>query len=421
MVVVNSASELTSELNSATGGETIELAAGVNFGDFETPGSKTYSTQITVQSLNDSNRGVFSKLTVRSGNVKFKNITVDYTFTSGDSITKESILVGSASGSVNDIEFDGLRAIGDTNTGGYPNGKVFWFYDDSDNIIVRNSVCNGFESGLLMQDGSNFQGINNEWYGFGSDIWNFAATDTILIEYDYAHDWVQPNPGAHIDWVQLLHSLVNNHCQDVTVRYCVVDQGAGFYQQVFWVAADGFDISNPIYRHKRITLHDNIFISGHVNGLGLAGVDDVNIHHNGWFVGPPSTRDSVPNINFLDVDTPITFTDNIHPGYVNAPGAGTVSNNFTRDYSDFGGDLTLLKEGIADGYHDIEIKTGTTLHTALAGPRIMKRAGDWGGNGVEPHADYPGGFQASGGSPASIGKRMAGISPLMGNGVPLLG
>ena len=80
MVTVNSVSELTTALNNATGGEVIEIAASALPARtrFTSPSGKTYSSPVTITSLDTNNKAEFEQFTPGSGNLIFDDLRFNY-------------------------------------------------------------------------------------------------------------------------------------------------------------------------------------------------------------------------------------------------------------------------------------------------------------------------------------------------------
>lgn len=430
MVTVNNASELTTQLNAATGGETIELAAGVNFGRFSVPGGRTYTTPVMVRSLDPLNPATFEVLEVYSSNLTFKDFTLDYIYRSGDFAHTAALYVDGN----DNITCDNLRLIGNQTNGGVATGRGADFrgstLSHNTNITFRNSYFEGFPLGLLIQTGSNVLCDTLEFNSMAGDCINPAGVKGITLRNIYGHDWSAPDPNAHVDFIQLLRPTFTGGCTDVLMEYCVCDQGAGLPQQGQWAGGDNKDLSNDFYRHKRVTIINCLLIIGHSNGIAFAGTDDYTVQKTTLLSGPFSLRDTVtggvPLMDFNDV-TNVTFEDTIHMGFVRTPPSGSVvNNNYQVTRADIGGpNIPTPNVGDVDGFNDYQIASGAFENAGrMAGSRTGNRIGGWGGEGVAPHAAYqalPAGYQSSPVSPTARPLLMSNNPILLGGSVIRMG
>jgi len=293
MVTVNNDTELTTELNNATGGEIIELAAGVNIGRYTTPSGKSYSSPVIIQSLNNNNKGSFETLYLDSGNITVKNVNVNYIFRSGDLFFTPAVRTFN----VSDITLEGVRIIGNQVDGG---GAITgWAMDcqglgsPADDITVDDTYIEGFANGIRILVGDNFSSDNCEFNKMGSDLYNPTGVKGFTVTNCYGHDWVTPRPGAHIDCIQFLRHANSGGCEDVLVENVVFEQGNGFFQQGCWAGGDGFDLGNDFNRHKRFTFRNLLAIVGHQNAIGLFGTDTITIDKVTLLPGPASLADPI--------------------------------------------------------------------------------------------------------------------------------
>jgi hypothetical protein len=172
----------------------------------------------------------------------------------------------------------------------------------------------------------------------------------------------------------------------------VVDQADGDRGQMIWAGLNTRDLNNANHIHRDVVIRDNILINGHVNGIGLEGVTNLTIEQNFIHLGVNGggAGEGEPVVNLPNCVN-ITADKNIWPGYSGPSYTGT---NYVLTSANRGTELTVLKDE-TDGYFDIQLESGNTAYTALAGSRMMKRAGGWGGAEITPHASYLGGNSGS--------------------------
>lgn len=405
MVTVNSGAELNTELTNATGGEIIEIAAGVNVGSI-TVNAKNYASEVVVRSLDTNNKGVFTYLRVFNGcnNLTFRDVIFNYTFTSGDS----SLLVNFSSENSNNIKFDQISISGDQDGSGYNTGTGLYLSYGLNNSVTNCDIHN-FNNLLESFNNTNITITGNQFRGQASDALKITSCVTALIRGNHFHSVsTVPFPGAHMDFIQLQRNL--GGCTDVDALNNVFDYGNGHWGQCFWAGGDGYDLSVQANRHQRVTIRDNIFYNGHTNGYGVWGTDDLTLENNSMFEGTPAsmtptqTQDANGNYSHLGVSQAPYPRYNIDSGCTNVIirnciAAGTVgtfdpswttSNNHIITRSSYGGDITVHAKGSTDSYHDYELASGAA-HTGMAGSRMMKRTGGWAGQEIAPPSTYQGG------------------------------
>lgn len=390
MVTVNNASELTTQLNAATGGETIELAAGVNFGRYSTPSGKTYSTPVTIRSLNTNNRGVFGEFWINSGNIILDDILFDYVYQGGDATARPTIYTDGH----DNITVQNCELLGD-NDGSEITGRAIEFRNMTGATITGNKI-DGYNDGNHYLLVNTLVYTGNEVVNCGSDGIQLTTVDGATVSGNVFHNWSAPRASAHVDAIQLLRNF--GGCNNVTIKENVFDMANGYPGQTFHAGADGYDMGNSLYIHTNITYENNLIMMGHINGLSLTGFDNLIIRKI-TMQEAQSTQpiSSVPIMSINPINTNVTIEDNIYPGVnVNWPydAAWTVSNNHILTRTNWGTELLQVAAGDTDGYNDLQINSGSA-HTGLAGSRLGKRTGGWSGQEITPHAAYLGGNQGA--------------------------
>lgn len=387
MVTVNNASELTTQLNAATGGEIIELAAGINFGRYTTPSGKTYSTPVTIRSLDTNNRGIFGQLNLNSGNVILDDILFDYVWQSGDQTWTAAIY----SNGHNNITIQNCEFLGD-NDGSEITGRAIELFYMTGATVTGNKI-DGFNDGNHYFSVNNLVFTGNEIIRCGSDGIQLTTVNGATISGNIFHDWVAPRASAHVDAIQLLRNL--GGCNNINIKENVFDMANGYMGQTFHAGEDGYDMSNSLYIHTNITYENNLIMMGHANGFSLSGMDNLTIRKNTMQEG--QSTQPIHSVPIMSINPSncinVTIEDNIYPGVnVNWPydGAWTVSNNHVLTRTNWGVELLQLAAGNIDGYNDLQINSGAA-HIGLAGSRLGKRTGGWNGQEIITHAAYPGG------------------------------
>jgi hypothetical protein len=193
-----------------------------------------------------------------------------------------------------------------------------------------------------------------------------------------------------------------------TFRYNVMDVGAGNFCQGLFSGDSGQTNTGTgtAVRHTNWTIHDNLIMIDHANDMVFTWVDGLDVYNNATIrIEANNNSGTQSSIDCLDC-TSTTITDNIAGGWTTGTGI-TATGNIAVLISDWPTQFNIIAatnltdSGFNDDYHDFEIKSGGSAHTGNAGPRIMKREGDWGGSGVNPNPNYPGGFGGSNPPPSS--------------------
>ena len=416
MVTVNNGTELNTELTNATGGEIIEIAAGVNVGSI-TVNAKNYASEVIVRSLDTDNKGVFNYFRSQNGcnNLTISDVVFDYTYTSGDA----GLEVSFSCSSCDNMKFDQIEFSGDFDGSGYATGLGFQLFYGN-NIQITNCDLHDWNNVMTAFNPTNLTITGNQFRGQSSDALNITSCVTALIQGNHFHSpQTTPYPSAHMDFIQLLRNV--GGCTDVDIYDNVFDHSNGHWTQTFWMGGDGYDLSVDANRHKRIHIRDNLVYNGHSHGIGAYGIDDLTVDHNTFLEGVSSVANYGPGPSptfRLDQGslTNCVISNNIYPGrmlgFTDWTGI-TDTNNYIVQRTDSG--LTWLANGNPDGYHDAELVSGAA-HTGLAGSRMMKRTGDWGGNEVTPPASYLGGGGGGATPPSTSCFRSPSGKPIMVNG-----
>lgn len=403
MVAINSVAELTTQLNAATGGEILEIAPGALPARtrFVSPSGKTYSSPVTIKSLDTNNKAEFEQFTPGSGNLIFDDIRFNFqhdptlTGVNADVIPAEPCI------DIDNVSDFTIRNCFFTTTGTDPSGEIMGRALDaqiSGNIHITGCTFDTINDGVHLNQADNSSFIGNECVRLGSDGIQITSSDNVDITDNLFHNWQNPRASGHIDAIQILRGF--GGCSNINILRNVFDMGNGYWGQMNWSGADGRDMSDPFYRHTNVVIEDNIYYAGAINCIAITGVDGLTINQNFIQEAQSSTANfSIPLLTVFTGSTGVTITNNIWRGTnSNFPfePSYTVSNNHLLTKSDWGpsGQLIAQAVGDTDGYTDLQINSGPA-HTGLAGSRMMKRTGGWGGAEITPHASYFGGNQGA--------------------------
>ena len=335
IIHVSTAAELANALQIATGGETILLKAGVNFGNsfkIYNPDHQ-YNSTVTIKSEDVNDRATLEGVYIRGGS----NIVID------------SVRIAP------------------------PTGNGLYIYD-SNNITVQNSELDGgLKTGVTGQAnnfGTDIRGTNNITLD-GNDIHNFyvgtvigqGATSGITVKNNFYHD----NLGDNSEYASNISNVLieNNtyHAPDPTNPFKIHQDNIQFWvekdatqdtshviirgnfivdltqthsQSIFlrgdYGQADPVTgVVSNIYRIKDVTVENNVLAVAVNHGISLSGVDDGLIQNNTViYVGPnpPASGQYIPQIFVRENTTDIVVKNNITPALNLPPSlAAMLANN----------------------------------------------------------------------------------------------
>lgn len=392
--------EFTTARNNAVSGDTIELT-GSSYAAFTW--TDTYSSTVTVFPTDPASPPTISGRTHLNGcsNVRFEDIIFDRPYTNGDGNQVNTVEIDNAS----NIYFlrgevkGGIRTSDSANNGRGINAAS-----------TSNLTIDGVKFHLLYKGYTGNAGpLTIKWCEFTdirSDGLTLGGSDDNTVEYCYFHDFqTLAGSGAHPDMCQIQRSS-GVGMDNFIFRYNVMDIGTGNYCQGLFSGDSGQTNTGTgtAVRHTNWQVYHNLIMVDHANDMVFTWIDGLQVYNNATIrVEANNNTGTQSSIDCLDC-TSTTITDNIAGAWSTGSGI-TATGNIQVLIADWATQFNtiaatnLTDSNFNDSYHDFEIKSGGSVHTANIGPWIMKRQGDWGGNGINPHPDYPGGF---GGTPSTL-------------------
>ena len=415
--VVSNNSELVSALAASAAGDVIECTASANLGSLDYNSTDfAGGGGLVIRSQDPANPAFFTHLrfTGNAGNITLMDLLFDYTFVSGHAPEEAEF----STSSVSNITFDYCEFRGD-NQGApyfYQRGLGLQIYYGS-HISVTNCKFDTWYRCIEVFNSHNFTLRKSELTKNSGDALKVTSSNTLVVRDNHFHDNAYPVFGGHdmgsadhIDAIQIQRNL--GGCVGIQIIGNIFDYGRGAWGQGIGIFQDSFDISpGSQYRHSDVTISDNVFYNGHDNGISVTGIDNLTINNNSLFEGttpnttPSEHYDSNGNWKFQGVSqspyprvtvlnsTNVSVTKNISTGMNTFDPAWTDTDNYVITRADYGSDVTVHANGVTHTYHDYELVSGPA-HTGLAGSRMMKRTGGWGGQEIAPHPSYQGGSGA---------------------------
>ncbi|WP_200818620.1 right-handed parallel beta-helix repeat-containing protein, partial [Ruegeria meonggei] len=368
---VTSSAELKQALASATGGETILLAAG-DYGRLDLRDAK-YGSNVTIKSADPNDMASFSQMSlINSSNVTFDTIMFDYTYQPGDYNFQSPFGVnGSYNVTFKDSVFDGdvARGTGTSIDGtGYGTGLNIL---NSANINVTGTEFKEWWKGFIAAKSDGISVTGSDIHTIRSDGLVFDGVDNILVEDNYIHDFGgAAGSGDHRDMIQIQRAY-GSGSDNITIRNNVFDMGNGDYAQTIWMGGDGKNFSDPNVIHHNVLIEGNMIYNGHVNGIAIHAVDGLTISKNTILHVDEKTLTGgveIPAINVLSGKN-VTIEQNITSqiiGY-NGQSGWTVNNNVLLQPGEYDQAFDYFATAQANGYNQYGIKAGSLADTLNAG------------------------------------------------------
>lgn len=260
---VNNASELTTALRSASGGDEIVLGAG-DYGTFDFNGYN-YADYVTVRSADPDDPAVFDQIDiVGSSHLAIEAVHVDNP-SNGSASSKvvnidksfhirfaDSEVNGSVSATTDYNEFQGHYGI-------YTGGDV-------GDIRIENNEIHDVKNGFVALGSDDIEVVGNTFDRLGNDTMKFAGTNGVLIEDNIGPRLNFPSPTAHVDFIQFQGSS-----QNIVIRGNVYLAGNISTTQAIFMA-DG--------SYNNVLIEQNILYTGMLHGITLYSGSNVEIRDN---------------------------------------------------------------------------------------------------------------------------------------------
>ncbi|MGR3762374.1 right-handed parallel beta-helix repeat-containing protein (plasmid) [Roseobacteraceae bacterium NS-SX3] len=407
-ISVSSAAELDQALASATGGETILLAAG-NYGGLTL--RKQFSSEVTIKAADPAAMATLSSLNLNgASNVTFDGIKFDYVYQNGDyHHTRPFQVLNSSDIAIKNALFDGDLD---------PNGVGFGLglnVNGSQNVTIADTEFTKWWKGAFLMNSDGVALTGNEVHTIRADGLVFDNTDNVLVEGNYMHDFgALAGANDHRDMIQFQRAT-GSGSSNIVVRDNVFDMGAGDYTQTIFMGTSGKNASDPNVRNYNVTIENNLIYNGHYHGITLNGLDGVTIRNNSVLHVDDKNLTGgveVPHINIDGSAKNVTIEQNVVAGINGYSGQSdwSVQDNAIVQATKPGAAnhydnvFTYHATAAADGYNQFGVKTGSIVDTLNAGSSLTANYpapySDWvgTGGGTVPTPLPGGGTGGNGGS-----------------------
>ena len=366
---VSTASQLTTALASAKGGDTITLASG-NYGDVTI--SKSFASDVTITSASATSPAVLHSLTLNSSShivldalaINFVPTATTYSFSPAVTINNSSYITFEHSTVVGGNAITGVSQSATTldstgNVLGLPTGQGIQI-GKSTNITVDDVEVSKLFKGIVIAS-SDYVTVEH------SDIHDLRTTaivagggNHITIDSNHLHD-INPwhwGSGDHADFLAMWTNAGQTTAStDIKITNNLMEQGKGTAVLGMWL--QGGDVG-----YTNVQISGNAILNGNFQGITLWDVNGVSIDHNTLLQTSGSDWKSAPGILLSGGSTKVSVHDNTTGSVNDTSGStGALANTI--------GTNTLVQKWLSSdpGYYtnDLILKTEAAYDAIVSG------------------------------------------------------
>jgi Ca2+-binding RTX toxin-like protein len=390
---VTNAAELTQALATATGGETIMLAAG-NYGRLvmidSTRANFDFASNVTIRSEDPGSPAVVTGLDMRgASNITFDGITFDYTFASGDQIYSRPFNISDSQNvTIRNATFDGDVAEGVSAVDDGYGYAIGLSIRGSEDVTVEDSEFFDFHRGMTVIESSGVTVRGNDVHSMRSDGMNFVEVTGVVIEDNHIHDFRGSLASSdHRDFIQFWTNGTDSPSTDIVIRGNILDIGEGDFTQSIFMRNEEVDWgAGPEMFYRNILIENNIIVNGHLHGITVGQTDGLVIRNNSVLHDDGSRPDGadggveIPRIAVSTTSTGVVITQNLTStieGFTGQAGWSVTDNGFVQD-----------QDPNAPGYYgDVFIASSMQQHAFILLPGSAFDVADIGAPGSQPEND----------------------------------
>jgi PKD repeat protein len=323
---VSTAKELADALAKCRGGETVELAAGVNFGALKMgpwePLKGHFASTVTIRSADPENPATFGYMNLRDArNIAIEDVTFDYTFRPEHVIQQRPFELHTVQNvTIRNSTFDGDVASGKTAVdNGYGWGQGL-SVRGSTGVVIEGNEFFDWHRGAVFGDNKNLTVRDNELHSMRSDGMNFVNIQGAVIENNHLHDFrASVNSGDHRDMIQFWTTGTRTPSTDIVIRGNTLDIGNGNFTQSIFMRNEMVDTGQAGREmfYRNITIEDNVIYNAHLHGITVGETDGLTIRGNSVIAVPSAipgeTNGSglwIPVINLKGASANVAIHDN---------------------------------------------------------------------------------------------------------------
>jgi VCBS repeat-containing protein len=264
---VNSVAGLSAALQSAHGGDTIQLAPGTYSRPVIT--NLSYSSSVTITSADPSHQAVISGLMVNnSSGINFNNLQLT---TVGSTDPVYAFRVQDSS----NLTFSNIHAGGDPSVVAY--NQIAGFYiTGSNNVSINNSLFDHMSCGIVANNDSNVQITNDAFAYLNKGGVAMGGTSNVTIANNTFTDF-QTQSSVHPDAIQLYTQGMLSASNNVSITGNDIERGNGNAVQGIFVSDD----TGGLMPYNNLTISNNTIVGGMWDSLYLSSATgNVQINNN---------------------------------------------------------------------------------------------------------------------------------------------
>jgi pectate lyase len=268
-IVVNSTAGLSSALNSAQGGDVIQLASGV-YSDLSLKGL-TFASNVTITSADAAKPAVITDFVIRDvSGLTFKNVelaTPNSVETKGGAYWAFNVFDS------REIHFDQVSVHGSLD-GDSSNDVQGLNFLDSSHISITNSEFQQLERAMSIGRTDHVHVTGNYVHDLRSDGFDFAQVSYVQVSGNTFTNFT-PAEGDHPDAIQFWTRGTTEPSHDIVISGNAILRGEGSYTQGIF-----FRDQTDQMPFERVTISDNLIVNTGYNAIRVTGIKDLTVTDN---------------------------------------------------------------------------------------------------------------------------------------------
>ncbi len=337
-IYVSNASELSTALSNAKGGETIILRSG-DYGSLNVSG-KSYSSYVTIESEEDKG-AVFSSVSVRDTDyLRIDNVHVDNPTNGSPASTLVSVTDGSSHVQFLNSEVNG-KVDGDYT------GHYGLYSKDASDVTFAGNYVHDIKTGGVFYTSSDLTVSGNNIDYTGADSFKFIGVQGVLIEGNMGSRNIFPSPTEHVDFIQFQGS----DSSDIEIRGNVSLPGTR-------VDAQGIFFDDAHYTN--VLVEENVIATGMIRGISVSSGTNF-VARNNTLINLPGEGSKATKVLGADESY-----GNIQTSYLQDAGLGdnlTLQNTHPNEPYYYGDYFANPEAGLGMTLEDLLIVPGTLAET----------------------------------------------------------
>ena len=281
--------QLATALTVASGGAVLMLSGG----EYTIPRSLKFATAVTLKSADPANPAKVKMLALNgTEGLTFDGIVFEYIFKVGDPHHINPFEVAQSKR----VKFVNCQVLGSGDASGFGWGRGLHI-SASEDIVVDKTKVSKFLRGILVDKCLRVSLTANDISAVRSDAIDVIATDTILIENNYIHDFKSlVDSGDHQDAIQFWTTGQTKPSTNIIIRGNSLDVGQGSYFQSIFMRNEEVDTDRQTFdvmAYENILIENNSIKASHLHGITVGATKGMIVRNNTLIATPLSTSDPV--------------------------------------------------------------------------------------------------------------------------------